>query len=67
MAKISINKITSLSEDWGSDSRNGLPYSGQAVQDFIKEGIATANTAYAERAGASYFDPSVYTQYFFKN
>ena len=67
MAKISTNKITSLQEDWGSDSRNGLPYSGQAVQDFIKEGIATANAAYSGRAGASYFDPSLYTQYFFKD
>jgi hypothetical protein len=28
---------------------NGLPYSGQSVQDFIKEGIVTANTAYSEK------------------
>lgn len=31
MAKISTNSITSIAEDWGADSRNGLPYSGQAV------------------------------------
>lgn len=31
MAKISTNSIKSLSEDWGYDSSNGLPYSGQAV------------------------------------
>ena len=65
--KVSENKITSLSQDWGRDESNGLPYSGQAVQDFIKEGISTANTAFAERAGAQYFDPSNYTLYSFKN
>lgn len=65
--KVSENKITSLSQDWGRDESNGLPYSGQAVQDFIKEGISTANTAFAERTGAQYFDPSNYTLYSFKN
>lgn len=65
--KVSENKISSLSQDWGRDESNGLPFSGQAVQDFIKEGISTANTAFAERAGAQYFDPSNYTLYSFKN
>lgn len=37
MAKISENKIPNISADWGLDSSNGLPYSGEAVQEFIKE------------------------------
>lgn len=65
--KVSDNKITDLSQDWGLDTSNGLPYSGQSVQEFIKEGIGNANTAYAERFGAVYFDPSTYTLYGFKN
>lgn len=35
--KTSPNSITSLSQDWGKDTANNLPYSGQAVQDFIKK------------------------------
>lgn len=34
--KTSTNAISSLDDDWGKDSANNLPYSGQAVQDFIK-------------------------------
>lgn len=34
--KTSPNKIQSLKDDWGKDASNNLPYSGQAVQDFIK-------------------------------
>lgn len=37
MAKISTNKIPDINADWGKDSSNGLPYSGEAVQEFIKE------------------------------
>lgn len=40
MAKVSANEITSLSEDWGLDKRNGLPYSGEAVQKFIKSQLS---------------------------
>lgn len=65
--KVSENKITSLSQDWGKDESNGLPFSGQAVQDFIKEGIASANTAYSERWGAVAFDSSNYTLLGFKD
>ena len=65
--KVSTNKITNLSQDWGLDTSNGLPYSGQSVQDFIKEGLATANTAYSERWGAVYFDSATYTLLGFKN
>ena len=34
--KISPNAIKSLSEDWANDLASGLPFSGQAVQTFIK-------------------------------
>ena len=35
--KVSYNPIESVSEDWGLDSRNKLPYSGESVQAFIKK------------------------------
>lgn len=38
MAKsVSKNDIQNMSEDWGLDPSNGLPYSGAAVQKFIKK------------------------------
>ena len=37
MANISTNRIPNIDADWGKDSENGLPYSGEAVQEFIKE------------------------------
>lgn len=37
MAKISQNKIINvLTEDWGKDARNGLPYSGNAVREALQ-------------------------------
>lgn len=36
MSKISENKIPNINVDWGKDPENGLPYSGEAVQEFIK-------------------------------
>lgn len=65
--KVSNNKITDISQDWGLDISNGLPYSGQSIQDFIKEGIVTANTAYSEKWGAVHFDSNTYTLMGFKN
>jgi hypothetical protein len=41
MAKVSKNDIVSMSQDWGYDSSTGLPYSGRAVQKFIKEQFGT--------------------------
>lgn len=35
--KTSPNSITNLTQDWGNDTANNLPFSGQAVQDFIKK------------------------------
>jgi hypothetical protein len=36
MAKVSPNNITSLTQDWGNDTSVNLPFSGAAVQSFIK-------------------------------
>lgn len=60
MAKISSNKIESINEDWGVDKRNGLPYSGQAVQSFIK-------STFNAKVGASYFEPATMTLLGFRN
>ena len=35
--QLSYNDIPDLNEDWGLDPRNGLRYSGESVQKFIKE------------------------------
>lgn len=35
----SKNEIRDLGEDWGRDERNGLPYSGESIQKFIKKTI----------------------------
>ena len=45
--KVSYNPIQSIKEDWGLDSRNQLPYSGESVQAFIK---ATLNKKTGYRA-----------------
>jgi len=37
--KVSYNSIPTIKEDWGLDSRNNLPYSGESVQAFIKKAI----------------------------
>lgn len=37
MAKFSENKIPDINADWGLDTSNGLPYTGEAVQEFIKD------------------------------
>lgn len=60
MAKISGNKIESINEDWGCDKRNGLPYSGHAVQSFIK-------STFNAKVGASYFEPATMTLLGFRN
>lgn len=40
--KVSDNKIKDMTVDWGKDTTNGnLPFSGQAVQDFIKRQFGT--------------------------
>lgn len=48
MAKISQNSIPDINADWGRDDSNGLPYSGQAVQNFIKNQLQS-------KAGKAFF------------
>ena len=47
--KISENSIPDIHADWGKDDRNGLPYSGQEVQAFIKQQLGS-------KVGVFYFD-----------
>lgn len=47
--KSSSNSITSKHYDWGNDPSNNLPYSGEAVQAWIKE-------QFEGRAGVFYYD-----------
>lgn len=49
MPRTSPNNITSLSQDWGRDDLTGLPFSGTAVQQFIKSKLG-------EIANACHFD-----------
>ena len=49
MAKVSNNDILDKHIDWAQDPINGLPYSGRAVQKFIKEQIDS-------KAGVFYYD-----------
>lgn len=58
MAKYSPNNITNLSQDWNRDETNGLPYSGRAVQSFIKNYLGAISQA-------MYFNPTNMTLYFF--
>ena len=59
MANVSPNNITNLNQDWGSDpSAGGAPFSGAAVQAFIKSQLGII-------AKASYFDPTTATLYYF--
>lgn len=37
MAKVSPNSIQSILQSWSNDSENGLPFSGDAVEAFIKK------------------------------
>ncbi len=49
MAKYSENPIPSKSVDWSHDPTNGLPYSGGAVQEWLKNELEN-------RAGCFYYD-----------
>lgn len=60
MAKISTNDIRSINEEWTKDPRNNLPYSGRAVQKFIKDELSKS-------IGASWFDQTNFTLYFFRS
>lgn len=60
MAKISTNNIPNIEADWGLDEKTGLPYSGQAVQKFIKD---TLN----EKTASVYFDSGKSALYAFRS
>ena len=61
MANVSPNNITNLTQDWGSDpSAGGAPFSGSAVQQFIKSYLGAI-------AKASFFDSQTMTLYYFKS
>lgn len=60
MAKISNNDIRNINEDWGLDPRTNLPYSGRAVQKFIKD-------TFNNKIGDFYFDNSTAKIYQFKS
>ena len=60
MAKYSTNTIPSMAVDWSKDPANGLPYSGQSVQAFIKSQIN-------DKVGAGYFDAQAMALYLFKD
>lgn len=47
--KISYNEIRDINEDWAYDDRNGNPYSGKSVQDFIKQQLGS-------KGGDFYYD-----------
>ena len=47
--KVSENDIQNMSQDWGLDTSNNLPYSGAAVQKFIKE-------TFGSKMGFFYYD-----------
>ena len=60
MAKISNNDIRNINEDWGLDPRTNLPYSGRAVQKFIKD-------TFNNKIGDFYFNNSTAKIYQFKS
>ena len=60
MAKISTNDIPNIDADWALDEKTGLPYSGLAVQKFIKD---TLN----EKTASVYFDSAASVLYTFKS
>lgn len=49
MARYSTNSIRGKDDDWGHDLRVDLPYSGEAVQEYIKAQFET-------KAGCFYYD-----------
>ena len=52
---VSKNDILNMSQDWGRDASNGLPYSGRAVQKFIKEKLnAKAGVFYNDTTNNRY-------------
>lgn len=61
MAKVSTNPIETYEQDWSNDPKTGLPFSGEAVQKFIKDelkgklGEADAETKIKEQLKSQLF------------
>ena len=60
MPRTSPNNITSINQDWGYDEQSGLPFSGTAIQQFIKSNLG-------EIARACHFDSTDATLRWFKS
>ena len=58
MAKetISYNEIPDLNEDWSLDKRNGLPYSGSSVQNFLRSQLSNAISALRGKYGSVVYE-----------
>ena len=67
MNKVSDNKIPNLSADWGKDEKNGLPYAGWAVQEFLKGFCQKSVDNEQNKMGAFYFDTAAMKFYTFRN
>lgn len=63
---ISTNKIPNLSADWGMDETNGLPYSGDSVQEFLKTYCQKSVDNEQNKMGAFYFDTAAMKFYTFR-
>ena len=61
--KASHNSIRSADESWSLDTRNGLPYSGESVQRYVRSALKDGDNKY----GASLFDSNTSTMLYFRN
>ena len=53
---ISYNEIPDLNEDWSLDKRNGLPYSGSSVQNFLRSQLSNAISALRGKYGSVVYE-----------
>ena len=78
MAKISENMIPDINADWGLDASNNLPYSGEAVQEFIKrtlkqkygyfhyDEIGNRYMVFADKDSYDLYNQDIFTRYSIK-
>ena len=53
---ISYNEIPDLNEDWSHDKRNGLPYSGSSVQNFLRSQLSNAISSLRGKYGSVVYE-----------
>lgn len=53
---ISYNEIPDLNEDWSLDKRNGLPYSGLSVQNFVRSQIRSVTNSLGGKYGSVVYE-----------